>query len=228
MENSLPVLDHIGLWCSDLETSAARFETLLDIAVEPGGRHDGQGTWNKLVGATNGTYLELIGRDPEQTSVGSIIEAVGDQADLTSCLIAFRTADLDGVHARALEVGATSLGVQSMSRAGADGATISWRLLFIRHVDHPILPFFIDWQSTPHPSSRLKPSLSLAPPIFQSPHPEPMQGLLKHLGVTAQTVYGEEHEMFFSLVNGTVSASASRTRSLSIDGNEPRDNQIRP
>ena len=228
MGNSVPVFDHIGLWCHDLGKSAERFETLLNAHVEPGGRHDGQGTWNRLVGAKDDVYLELIARDPDQNQAGPIIRSVGNQSDLTTCLVAYRTSDLEGTHKRAIEAGAASLGIQSMSRAGADGQKISWRLLFIQHPDHPVLPFFIDWQSTPHPSTRLNPVLDIAPPVFRTPTPDSLQGLLKHLGVAAQSVYGEDHEILISLRNGTNSASASRLRSLDVDEVEPRDNQNQP
>lgn len=217
MEKSNITLDHIGLWCRDLEASAQAFSKLMQVSVEPGGRHDGQGTWNKLVGATNGQYVELIGADPTQTATGPIIKAVGDQADLTSCLAAYRTPDLEAVHAKVLAAGAESLGVQSMGRIGADGKKLSWRLLFIRHRDHAVLPFFIDWQTTPHPSSRLAPALTVNAPIFKTPDPQGLAQLFKQLGVPAQTEYGEQSEIAVSIRNGTISASASATKSLSID-----------
>ncbi|MEL7041513.1 MAG: VOC family protein [Pseudomonadota bacterium] len=221
MDKSDLTFDHVGLWCSDLEASARRFAAMMHVEVEAGGRHQGQGTWNRLVGAVNGVYLELIARDPEQETAGPMVQAVGAQADLTSCLAAYRTSDLEGVYARAMKLGATSRGVQTMSRAGGDGTTISWRLLFLQHPDHPVLPFFIDWQSTPHPSSRLKPALSIGSPVFQSPDPDGLEQLLAGLGVRAQIVHGERPEIIASVRNGTVSASASGTRSLSTNGTEP-------
>ena len=53
--------------------------------------------------------------------------------------------------------------------------------------------------------------------FFKTPDPQGLAQLFKQLGVPAQTEYGEQSEIAVSIRNGTISASASATKSLSID-----------
>ncbi|MEM7007489.1 MAG: VOC family protein, partial [Pseudomonadota bacterium] len=203
-------LDHIGLWCSDVEAGARLFSDVTSVETQDGGSHAGQGTCNRLVGAKNSQYVELIGRDPKQNVEGAIIQQVGSQHSLTSCLLAYRTSDLESLNATVLHLGGRSAGVQSMQRAGADGLAISWRLLFISHPDHPILPFFIDWGSAPHPSTRLAPAVEVCDPTFLSKSPDALHNFLTKLGVSASVTQAPEHDLHLSVKAGGQTFLASK------------------
>ncbi|MEO0881357.1 MAG: VOC family protein [Pseudomonadota bacterium] len=222
MRNSNLALDHIGFWCASLEESAEHFSKLMSVQIAPGGRHEGQGTWNRLVGAKDGQYVELIGKDPEQSAKGPMLEQAGRQRDLTACLVAYRSNALTELCVRAREIGMQSSGVQSMSRELGDGTYISWQLLFISHADFPILPFFIDWGDAPHPSTRLAPELKIADPIFQSPVPEQLSEAFHQLGLNASVVYGDTHDLVLSVASRAASASAGRQFGLTAGEDELR------
>lgn len=199
MENSDPVLDHVGLWCTELEASAKRFEDLTGIASVTGGRHHGQGTWNRLAGAGEGLYVELLARDPAQSVRGPLAEAAEGLPDLAPCLIAYRADDLEGLATRALKAGFTTPGPFAMQRQNAAGETLAWRILFVRHRDHPLLPFFIDWQDTPHPSQALGSGVSVSDIWLETRVPDPLARSLEGLGVKIATRYGEDNRLHMTL-----------------------------
>src|SRR3712207_358116 len=59
-------IDHIVLGARTLEEGAAFVEQHLGVKPRPGGRHEGFGTHNMLLGLGRGTYLEIIAPDPSQ------------------------------------------------------------------------------------------------------------------------------------------------------------------
>ncbi|WP_424811629.1 VOC family protein [Roseococcus sp. YIM B11640] len=59
-------IDHIVIGARTLEEGAAFIERELGVKPQPGGRHDGAGTHNMLVGMGPDCYLEVIAPDPSQ------------------------------------------------------------------------------------------------------------------------------------------------------------------
>ena len=78
-------IDHVIIAASDLDAAAARVEGEYGLKVEPGGRHQGMGTHNRIV-PVGGGYLELLAvADPREAAgselgraVSARIESAGD------------------------------------------------------------------------------------------------------------------------------------------------------
>jgi hypothetical protein len=60
-------IDHLVIACSDPDGAAAELERHLGLAATGGGRHDGAGTFNRIVWLTD-SYLELIGVDEPEVA----------------------------------------------------------------------------------------------------------------------------------------------------------------
>jgi len=147
-------LDHLLYAGPDLERLEREVARVAGVPPAPGGRHDGMGTHNALVGLGHEAYLELIAPDPEQDGGPFATSLAGLKAtELHAWCV--RTDDLDALAAR---VEASGLGAtrRAMSRATPDGEELHWELLVPS--GHPwagAAPFFIAWGETPHPSRRL-------------------------------------------------------------------------
>ena len=201
MADSQPVLDHLGLWCHDLTESSKNFAAKTGLNVQTGGRHEGFGTWNALAGAGEGFYLELVARDPSQSARGRIIEAAETLPDLSCCLLAYRHDDLDGLAEIARAHDFNTPGPFEMSRKAATGETISWRILFLDHVDHGVLPFFIDWQKTPHPSIQLGHGGRVEDLAITARHADRLAKRLDALGIDLDVKSGER-DLLSATVHG--------------------------
>lgn len=59
-------IDHIVLGARTLEEGAAYVEQVFGVKPQPGGKHEGAGTHNMLLGLGPDCYLEILAPDPEQ------------------------------------------------------------------------------------------------------------------------------------------------------------------
>jgi hypothetical protein len=152
-------LDHLIVAGPDLGGLVAAFAALTGARAVPGGRHAGQGTHNALVGLGRGRYLELLAPDPEQADgdFRAGIAYLGAPALHTWCA---RAGAADDVASRIAAAGLSPRRLP-MARQRPGGVTLRWELVFAD--GHPyagMLPFFIDWRGSPHPSEQLAPQLA--------------------------------------------------------------------
>ena len=179
------VLDHIGFWCIDVDRAAATLAQDWGLESVQGGRHDGQGTQNRLIGAHDQRYVELIGPDPTQTSRGSIKMLGETLGDLTPCLAAARHSELDEAAAKGEAAGLTTTGPRAMQRKASNGSILSWRVLFFEDEGEPFFPFLIDWGASQHPAASLKPVSSVQAVSWSTPEPAAFNRKLRALGIGA-------------------------------------------
>ena len=146
-------IDHFVWGVSDLERGCAEIEALFGVAPEPGGSHPGLGTCNALLSLGPGQYLEIMA--PQNPSPGSIGERLArlESPGLVTWVV--RQSGLSEL-ARIVDDWAHEVqrsGPVNTERLTPDGTLLSWDLLFLtRHSYKGLLPFFIDWYETRHPS----------------------------------------------------------------------------
>lgn len=144
----------------------------------------GRGTANYLV-ALGTAYLEIIGPDPDQPEhEGPRPFGVGAHLPPRLATWAVRTVDLDAVVADARRGGYDPGDVVAMARRTPAGALLEWRLTVAEGAAYGgVVPFLIDWGTTPHPANGALPNAELA--TFSAHHPEPdeLQRVLALLGV---------------------------------------------
>lgn len=162
------LLDHLVLATPDLAATVARFAARTGIAPARGGSHTGLGTANVLVGLGGAAYLEIVGPDPSEPAPAAA-RPFGIDALVAAQLVtwAVHPPDVDGLVAAARAAGHDPGDAFAMSRRTPAGETLRWRLTPSRGV----VPFLIDWGSTPHPTTRELPTVGLR--SFTLAHPDP-------------------------------------------------------
>lgn len=127
-------LDHVVFGTGDLEAATARVERELGLSVVSGGRHEGQGTHNRIV-PLEGAYLELLAiADREEAQASPVGAILLDRIDAGDGFVgwACRVDDVDAT-ARRLD---SELYI--VRRDGLEG-----RLTGVQQaLNEPCLPFF--------------------------------------------------------------------------------------
>lgn len=178
-------LDHLLYAGPELERLRRELRRLTGVSAETGGRHEGQGTHNALVGLGAGTYLELIAPDPEQEA-GAFRDAIASLLGAELHAWCARTNDADALQTR---IEATGCGVarHAFSRVTPEGEHLRWELLFATgHTWRGVAPFFIDWGETVHPTGRLTPAARLRNLTMLHPHAAEVSRWLEEVGFGAE------------------------------------------
>ncbi|MDH4107606.1 MAG: VOC family protein [Gammaproteobacteria bacterium] len=148
-------VDHLVYAVPDLELGIARIEALLGVRAIQGGRHPGGGTRNALVALGPGIYLEIIGPDPEQPEpAGARVFGIDGLAGPRLVTWAASGSELAVLRRQALEQGVALGPVADGARMRPDGVLLSWQYTAPETViADGLVPFFIDWGDSPHPSA---------------------------------------------------------------------------
>jgi len=176
---SVHPLDHFMLAAPNLEAATADFERRAGVKPSEGGRHPGQGSRNVLAALGGRCYLEIIGPDLTQDRANNFGDVLSRLASRVLLKFAVQTSDIDATHKRAVELGlwpltssgARATGPFAMSRALPGGGLLTWRLLLLGSDRYEgCVPFFIQWDSEPHPSQTAAAGCTLAK--FSVEHPD--------------------------------------------------------
>ena len=154
-------IDHLVVGARTLEEGAAWIEQHLGVRPEPGGKHEGAGTHNTLLGLGPDLYLEVLAPDPDQPDPDRPrpfdldLPAVRTLLDAGPSLLAYvaRTPALEAVVAR---LGPGRGGeIRSMRRGD-----LAWRMAFPpqRQDMDNLIPALIQWDSGTSAAERLRDS----------------------------------------------------------------------
>jgi hypothetical protein len=185
-------VDHLVFATPDLNRGIERIEDLLGVRATPGGRHPGRGTHNALLALGTDVYLEIIAIDPEQPDPPSR-RAFELDGLMGARLVtwAAKSTDLDGLRTRAEASGIRLGRVQEGNRRRSDGVTLSW------HYTDPstvvadgLVPFFIDWGTSPHPAITAPQGARLVELHARHPEPASVLNQLEILGVEMSVTRG--------------------------------------
>lgn len=178
-------LDHIVYAVPNLEKGMDMIERNFGVRPVYGGQHKNQGTHNALLNLHNGSYLELIAIDKQNTivkpprwmGVDLITEPTITRWAVRSDNI---KEDIDLFKRLQIPVGKILAG----SRKKLDGSTLSWEMSApSSQAKVDPLPFIVDWKDSVHPSQSLPQVCLLV--YFAISHPESasMKTLFSELGV---------------------------------------------
>ncbi|MEM7340871.1 MAG: VOC family protein [Actinomycetota bacterium] len=191
----MPELDHLIFASADLEAGVRHIADLTGAEAVAGGPHPGIGTHNALLTFDERTYFEIIAIDPDQPEpsrprpfgldngnppnlAGYAVHPVDDET-------------IEEIAATRRNAGFDPGPVLSMSRVKPDGSELHWRLTIndAGKPDDAMLPFVIDWGSTPSPATTL-PSMGSLDQVTVA-HPDPaLRAAVEALSVGVTVVEG--------------------------------------
>lgn len=179
------MLDHLVLATHDLAATVAEVADATGVQPSVGGPHLGRGTRNELCSFGDGTYLEIIGPDPHQPEPEQAppfgIDRLARPGIVTWCA---KAPALAALVARAAEAGLAMVGPEAMQRQAPDGL-LSWELaLPAFDTEGGVVPFFIDWGHSAHPSATAAAGMTLVELVGLHPEPEAVRSTLELLGVS--------------------------------------------
>lgn len=178
-------LDHLVYAAPNLTQALDAISQSFGVSPLPGGAHPGWGTRNAILPLSPSTYLEIIGPDPQRP--GPDRPAVFGLDQLTQPRLttwAAKATDLAAVVTRAHRLGVFLGQPRAGSRIRPDGIHLNWELTDpLTILADGLIPFLIDWRSSPHPGSTSAPAVTLLQ--FGGVHPKPdiVQRGLKALGL---------------------------------------------
>ena len=163
-------LDHLMYGGADLDESIKRFAFLSGVTADRGGSHPGRGTRNALVSLGPGIYLELMAPDPAQSLNGTFGMTFVQIARPQIHTYIVKGEELERIRAKLAEFKIDSE-IRDMTRKTLQGDLLRWRLVIPHSNPYgELIPRFIDWMGTPHPSETSVSGCSLV--SFEIGHPE--------------------------------------------------------
>ena len=185
-------LDHLVYATPDLNLGIDTIEKVLGVRATPGGQHPGLGTRNALVALGPSSYLEIIGPDPEQPKPAGRRRFGIDELKAPRIVrwVAKGT-ELEKVAAAASDRGIKLGAVIPGSRRRPDGVVLAWRYTDpATEVADGLVPFFIDWGTSPHPSATAARGATLISVRAEHPDAERVQKMIEALGLDLRVQKG--------------------------------------
>jgi hypothetical protein len=135
-------IDHVIYATRDLDAASARVEAELGVGVLPGGRHEGQGTHNRIV-PLGGGYLEMLALHDADEAAGSPIGRILLERMSGEGLFAWAVSGLD-VPAAAERLGTP---LHTVRRDGMTAHVTGVEAA----LTEPTVPFFVSSDAPSHP-----------------------------------------------------------------------------
>ena len=178
-------VDHLVYATPDLDLGVQTIEKLTGVRASAGGQHPGLGTRNALIALGPSTYLEIIGPDPEQPKPdGPRRFGIDDLKAPRLLTWVAKGTGLPSFVDRARANGVRLGDVISGSRKRPDGVLLSWRYTDPNVVlEDRLVPYFIDWGTSPHPATTAARGLSLTALRAEHPDSERVARTLQQLGL---------------------------------------------
>ena len=187
-------LDHLLLGTADLLDGVAWVRDRLGVEAAFGGRHENLGTANYLLSLGRDVYLEIIGPDPDAAPRDDPLPfGIADLEEPRLVTWAARATDLDALVTRAAARGVSLGEVRPGSRRRPDGTELRWEITSLATALHDgLVPFFIDWGTTPHPARATPAGGQLTSFRAEHPDPAPVRSALAALSLALEVDEGPQ------------------------------------
>ncbi len=186
------MFDHLVFATRDLKAAVEWFAGATGVEPVEGGRHEGRGTRNYLVGLGPTAYVEIIGPDVDRPASEPAPFGVDELEGDRLVTWAVRPDDIEAAVAVAKAAGADLGPILPMSRRTPAGDVLSWRLATTYPAPYDgIVPFLIDWGTSRHPAGSGVPSVELLEFGATHPRPDEVSAVLEALEVSLPVSSGE-------------------------------------
>jgi hypothetical protein len=177
----LQAVDHLVWVTPDLARGVDEIEALTGVRASPGGKHPSWATRNALLSLGPGVYLEILAPDSSAPAPARERPFGLDRLERPRLATwAAREGDLAARIAAVAGIGIDLGEILSGGRVRPDGVELSWRLTSPRAMlERGVVPFLIDWGTSPHPSATAAPGLELLDLRAEHPEPERLQVLFE-------------------------------------------------
>jgi glyoxalase-like protein len=194
MTSRLPSVDHLVYATPDLDRGMREIEQLTGVTPTLGGQHPGRGTRNALIALGGDAYLEIVAPDPGQPPPTTARWLGVDEVTSSRLTTwAAKSHDPSALRTHAVERGVTIGDVRSGERQRADGLRLSWQLTNPDPlVADGLIPFFIDWGESPHPSRSAAHGATLVALHLEHPDVAYIERLLRALYLDISVVAAEK------------------------------------
>jgi len=178
-------VDHLVYATPDLNASVDHLEQVLGVRATYGGHHWGRGTHNALLSLGPAVYLEILAPDPGQPEpAGPRWLGLDNVAAPRFVTWAAKASDLQTFVDRAAQRNIPLGAVQQGSRKRPDGVELTWQLTVSEGlVANGLVPFFIDWGTSPHPAISAAQGLELVGLHAEHPDANSIRRLFEVLGL---------------------------------------------
>ncbi|MFY0685680.1 MAG: VOC family protein [Cyclobacteriaceae bacterium] len=150
-------IDHIIYGTPDLNEGIAIIHEKLGVKPVPGGSHPGFGTKNALLSLGGNTYLEILAPDPDQQNDYPSWMGIDDLSEPKLIGWAATSQEpLEEIISIATQNKIPTGDLIEMRRKSHQNGVIQWRMTSpdFSHGDG-LIPFWLDWGETQHPSLSL-------------------------------------------------------------------------
>lgn len=177
--------DHLVFAVPDLTAGCDDIERRFGVRPDPGGAHPQWGTRNALLSLGPSVYLEIIGPD-EAGPAPSTPRPFGIDTLQEPILVtwAVRRPHLAELAQHATTIGVSLGSIVEGRRRLPDGALLEWQLTLPDPITGGgLIPFFIDWGTSPHPAKTAPRGCTLSELCGEHPNPDRLRDVLAGLGV---------------------------------------------
>ncbi len=194
-------VDHLVYAAPALDAAVSDLERRLGVRATPGGQHPGEGTRNALIPLGSAVYLEIVAPDPSQPSPPRPRWfGIDTLAAPRLATWAAKGTRLDELVVTAERVGLSLGPVRAGSRHRPDGTILTWQLTDpLTVVGDGVVPFFIDWGTSPHPAGAGPREIALVGLRAEHPDGDRIGAQLLQLGVDLEVSVGPDPALIATL-----------------------------
>ena len=184
-------VDHLVWFDPDLASGSRYFAERMDHTPANGGIHPGEGTRNALLSLGARTYIEILGRDPDQPAA-SLDPELRQLTGSGFYHWAAGGADLNVVREKVLAAGLRGSDVITGGRTLPNGDRLRWKLFgVLGHEFGALVPFFIDWLDSLHPATTAPPGGSFSSLHAATPEAERLREIYRILDLDVEVTPSE-------------------------------------